>query len=104
MRSKIILSGTLLTLGLTIAAMAPEHVQAKSSKVTYTVKNQVMTVKGKGMMPDNMNFGKKKKTKNIKKLIVKKGVTSISEGAFKNCKKLKKLTLPSSLIKISGRT
>ena len=101
MRGKIILTGTVLTLGLTMAVMTPKHVQAKSSKVSYTVKNQVMTVKGKGAMPDNMNFAKKKKTKNIKKLIVKKGVTSISKGAFKNCKKLKKVKLSTSVIKIA---
>ena len=102
MKSYSFISGALLIMGLTLVVMAPEQVQAKSGNVTYTVKKQVMTVKGKGAMSDNMNFGKKTKTKNIKKLVVKKGVTSISKNAFKNCKKLKEVTLPSSMVKIAN--
>lgn len=73
-----------------------------AGKVTYKVKGTTLTISGKGEMPKSMVFGKKSKTKNIKKVVIKKGVTTISKNAFKNCKKLKKVQLPSTLKKISG--
>ena len=99
----------LLTLGSTAASA--------KSKVSYTLKSGVLTVKGTGKMPSSMTF--KKNTK-IKKVIIKKGVTSIppecfkgcsnitqvtisssvksvGNTAFRNCKKISKLTVPSSL-------
>ena len=59
----------------------------KSKGVYFTLKNGVLTIKGKGKMPKSMKFNGNTK---IKKVIIKKGVTSISDKAFKSCKKLKK--------------
>ena len=90
-----------LVLSLIIPAVPAAPVDA-ASKVTYKVKGTTLTISGKGEMPKSMVFGKKSKTKNIKKVVIKKGVTTISKNAFKNCKKLKKVQLPSTLKKISG--
>ena len=90
-----------LALSLITPAVPAAPVDA-AGKVTYKVKGTTLTISGKGEMPKSMVFGKKSKTKNIKKVVIKKGVTTISKNAFKNCKKLKKVQLPSTLKKISG--
>lgn len=90
-----------LVLSLVTPAVPAAPVDA-AGKVTYKVKGTTLTISGKGEMPKSMVFGKKTKTKNIKKVVIKKGVTTISKNAFKNCKKLKKVQLPSTLKKISG--
>ena len=85
-----------------ITPVVPAAPVDAAGKVTYKVKGTTLTISGKGEMPKSMVFGKKSKTKNIKKVVIKKGVTTISKNAFKNCKKLKKVQLPSTLKKISG--
>ena len=40
--------------------------------------------------------------KNIKRVVIKKGVTAIADFAFKGCKKLKEIILPSTLKKIGA--
>ncbi len=71
-----------------------------NSTVTYEKKGATLIIKGKGSMPGNMRFGTKKATKNIKKVVIRSGVTSVSDSAFKGCKKLQKVTLPSTVQKI----
>ena len=103
MSKKII--GSVMTGALALSLIAPAVPAAPvdaAGKVTYKVKGTTLTISGKGEMPKSMVFGKKSKTKNIKKVVIKKGVTTISKNAFKNCKKLKKVQLPSTLKKISG--
>ena len=103
MSKKII--GSVMTGALALSLITPAVPAAPvdaAGKVTYKVKGTTLTISGKGEMPKSMVFGKKSKTKNIKKVVIKKGVTTISKNAFKNCKKLKKVQLPSTLKKISG--
>lgn len=95
----------LLTAGIILVISAVIHgpkADAASKEVTYTVKGSTLTVKGKGRMPSNMKFASKKKTKNVKTVIIKKGVTAISARAFANCKKLKKVTIAESVEKIGN--
>jgi len=66
----------------------------KKSSVKYTLKKGVLTVYGKGDMPKSMTF---KNNKSIKKVIIKKGVKSISDKAFKGCYKLKKVKIPNTV-------
>ncbi|MCR5797408.1 MAG: leucine-rich repeat protein [Eubacterium sp.] len=82
------------------AVLCSSTVMAKERKINYKVKNGTMVITGKSGMPDHVDFGKKKSTKNIKKLIIKKGVTSVSDDAFKNCKKLKSVKLAKTIYKI----
>lgn len=83
-----------------ITADAKAKKQETNSTVTYKVKGSTLTIKGSGSMSASMKFGSKKKTKKIKKVVVKKGVTTISANAFKDCKKLTSVSLPSGLLKI----
>ena len=73
-----------LALSLITTAVPAAPVDA-AGKVTYKVKGTTLTISGKGEMPKSMVFGKKSKTKNIKKVVIKKGVTTISKNAFKKC-------------------
>jgi len=61
-----------------------------ATSVKYTLEDGVLTVYGKGNMPKNMNF---KNNLKIKKVIIKKGVTSICKNAFRNCSNLKEVKI-----------
>ena len=79
-----------------------KKVEAKTTakrSVVYTLKNGTLTVKGRGAMTKKMVF---KGNKKIKKVIIKKGVTSIYGSAFKNCKKLKSVKISNS-VKMIGK-
>lgn len=70
-----------------------------SASVTTTLKNGVFTVQGKGKMPNSKRPTASQKKK-IKKIVVKKGVTSLPEFAFKNCKKATNIKIASSVKRI----
>lgn len=87
-----------LVFAITLVPMTSTQVEAKQkAKVTYTLKKGTLTIKGKGKMPKTMTFTKNKK---IKKVVIKKGVTSISNKAFYQCKNLKKVTIPKTVKEI----
>lgn len=71
-----------------------EAAEKKTSKVTYKLKKGVLTISGKGQMPKSMTFAKNKK---IKKVVIKKGVTSIPKNAFTGCKKLKSVKIANTV-------
>lgn len=102
---KKVLCGMVLAMGLLVAAGQSNtaDAKAKKNKVTYTVKKDVLTIKGKGKMPASWQFGKIKKAKKVKKVVVKKGVTSVSVYAFKNLKEVKTISVASS-VKSIGRS
>lgn len=89
-----------LTVGIFISGAGQQKVEAKT-KVTYTLKKGTLTIKGKGAMPTKMKFRRNKK---IKKVIIKKGVTSISYEAFALCKNLNSVTIPSTVKTIGIRS
>lgn len=89
-----------LTVGIFISGAGQQKVEAKT-KVTYTLKKGTLTIKGKGAMPAKMKFRKNKK---IKKVIIKKGVTSVSYEAFALCKNLNSVTIPSTIKTIGIRS
>lgn len=89
-----------LTMGIFISGAGQQEVEAKT-KVTYTLKKGTLTIKGKGAMPAKMKFRRNKK---IKKVIIKKGVTSISYEAFALCKNLNSVTIPSTVKTIGIRS
>lgn len=89
-----------LTMGIFISGAGQQKVEAKT-KVTYTLKKGTLTIKGKGAMPAKMKFRRNKK---IKKVIIKKGVTSVSHEAFALCKNLNSVTIPSTVKTIGIRS
>lgn len=97
-RIQIIALVFMMILGCSALTIKAEAAKKKAkSKVSWKLKKGTLTIKGKGAMPDSMKFWKQKK---IKKVVIKKGVTSVSEEAFYQCKKLKTVKLPSTLKKI----
>ena len=87
-------------MGIFISGAGQQKVEAKT-KVTYTLKKGTLTIKGKGAMPAKMKFRRNKK---IKKVIIKKGVTSVSYEAFALCKNLNSVTIPSTVKTIGIRS
>ncbi len=75
-----------------------KDVSAKS-KITYKLKKGTLTIKGKGDIPKKKTF---KNNKKIKKVVIKKGIKSIPNNAFRKCTKLKKVTIPTSVKKIGA--
>lgn len=70
---------------------------AKKPKVKVTLKKGVLTITGKGDMPSKFKVKNKQK---VKKVVIKKGITSIPDSAFYNFKNLKKVEIASTVKKI----
>ena len=92
---KIIICSLLLLLSVSFLG-SNLQTQAKS-KVSYSFKKGTLTILGKGMMPEKMTF---KNNKKIKKVVIKDGITSISNRAFEGCHNIKSVKLPKSIKRI----
>ena len=82
-------------------ASAAKKKKQTQEYVSMSYKKGVLTIKGKGEMGDPIKTNVYE-NKNIKKVVIKKGVTAIADFAFKGCKKLKEIILPSTLKKIGA--
>lgn len=113
-RKTMLLTATLL-FAMGAVVLNGQDALAAKKKVKATVKGNTLTISGKGAMPSKLKV-KKSKINKVKKIVVKKGITSIPVNAFTkyknatsatvaasvktigekafNCKKLKKLTVP----------
>lgn len=91
--------GVILALTMVIGLIPAQGVNAAKAKsnVTYSIKKGTLVIKGKGKMPAKMTF---KNNKKIKKVVIRKGVTSVSDKAFYKCKNLKKVTISGTVTKI----
>lgn len=66
-----------------LAASAASGKCGKNAKWSYNTKTKTLTISGKGPMYDGFyDFSWKKYEDSIKKIIIKKGITHIGEGAF----------------------
>lgn len=83
------------------ASAAKKKTKQTQEYVSMSYKKGVLTIKGKGEMGDPIKTTVYE-NKNIKKVVIKKGVTAIADFAFKGCKKLKEIILPSTLKKIGA--
>lgn len=98
MKKKIIgLAMLSLSLCLLCGISSSKAQAAKKEKVKITQKNGVVTISGKGAMPKKIKLKNKKK---VKKVVIKKGITTISDAAFQGCKQLKEVTISSTVKKI----
>ena len=82
-------------------ASAAKKKKQTQEYVSMSYKKGVLTIKGKGEMGDPIKTTVYE-NKNIKRVVIKKGVTAIADFAFKGCKKLKEIILPSTLKKIGA--
>lgn len=93
----------MMILGCSALTIKAEAAKKKAkSKVSWKLKKGTLTIKGKGAMPESMRFQKQKKK--IKKVIIKKGITSVPDKAFYHCKKIKSVKLPKTLKKIGYKS
>ncbi|MCR5703129.1 MAG: leucine-rich repeat domain-containing protein, partial [Eubacterium sp.] len=67
----------------------------KDNNVEYQLKDGVLTVSGTGIA-DN-SYRTKYKVNNIKKVVIKSGITAIADNAFAKLKNLKKITIPNTV-------
>lgn len=90
-----VLTGILIAL-LLVCTFSTNSAEAKKNAktVSYSLRGSVLTIKGQGAIPSDMTF---KNNKKIKRVIIKKGITSIPEDAFYGCKNLKSVKLPNGL-------
>ena len=102
-----IMLGVVIIASVSIIFMQADNASAAKKKkqtqeyVSMSYKKGVLTIKGKGEMGDPIKTTVYE-NKNIKKVVIKKGVTAIADFAFKGCKKLKEIILPSTLKKIGA--
>ena len=82
-------------------ASAAKKKKQTQEYVSMSYKKGVLTIKGKGEMGDPIKTTVYE-NKNIKRVVIKKGVTAIADFAFEGCKKLKEIILPSTLKKIGA--
>ena len=97
----IIMFITVMVVGGMAIGVTSTQVEAKGkkrSKVTFHLnKKGTLVVKGKGQMPQNKKYSGSKK---VKKVVIKKGVKSVSNYAFCDCKKLKSVKMPKTIKRI----
>lgn len=89
--------------GITTNVYAAKHATAiKNTKqnVKWKLKKGVLTIYGKGKMPNNMTFEYEKYKGKIKKVIIKEGVESVCDNAFYFIKSIKEVQFPKSLKQI----
>ena len=84
------------------ASAAKKKAKQVDEYVTMSLKNGVLTVKGKAEMSDPISTTAYK-GKNIKKVVIKEGVTAIGDYVFKDCKKLTSIKIASTVKKIGIR-
>ena len=69
-----------------------------NNDVTWQFNDGILTVSGTGVA-DN-SYRKKYKANDIKKVVIKSGITAIGDGAFSKLKNLKKITIPNTVTKL----
>lgn len=86
---------------LGILLPVPERVRAaKKSKVSCVVKGDTLTVQGAGALKLENLAASKKEIKKVKKIVVKKGITSIPQYAFFHFKNVKEVEIAGTVKKI----
>ncbi len=98
--AKLLIFVSVILLSVVTATDSVQSASSKAdekSKVTYSLKNGILTIQGKGKMPKNTTIKNKKK---IKKVVIKKGITSIPKKAFYGCCRLEQVSIPKTVKKI----
>lgn len=99
---KMVLVSAILCLGICFAdilsyQVAATAMAATKNRITCSVKKGTLTISGKGALTSKVRVADKKK---IKKIIVKKGITSLPVRAFSGYKNVKEIEISASVRKI----
>lgn len=94
-KTMIMTAALLFALGGAVA-LNGQDAQAAKKKVKAVVKGNTLTISGKGAMPSNLKIKKSKKSK-VKKIVIKKGITSIPINAFTSYRNVTSATVPASV-------
>ena len=89
----LVMAGILFISGAAVI-MNGQDTQAAGKKVKAVVKGSTLTVSGKGALPSSLKVKKKKK---VKKIVIKKGITSIPAGAFRSYKNVTAVEVAASV-------
>lgn len=99
-RNIIVLSLFLLVVLLPQTVYSAQKKQSGSrDNISCSVKNGTLIISGTGVMPSGMKF---KNPKNIKKVIVKKGITSLPIYAFDSLKQVEEIEIADTVRKIGA--
>lgn len=82
---------------LSVFAATGKQNQAEAAEKKTKLEQGTLTISGKGVMPEKLKVKNKNK---VKKVVIKRGITTISNSAFKNYKNLKTVVIPKSVKKI----
>lgn len=94
-RPAVLFAGMVMgILCLGIAVSTPGRAEAAKKKVSYSVKNGILTFQGNGAVPSEIRVPDKNK---ITKIVVKKGITSVPAAAFSEFKKAKEVIIAGSV-------
>ncbi len=96
-----VISAFFLLVALSAAGKAGKAEAAKKTSVKAELKKGTLTISGKGAMMAKVKIKNKNK---VKKVVIKKGVTTISNNAFKNYKNLKSVVIPKTVTKIGCKS
>lgn len=78
-----------------------DRAEAASPKISSTLENGTLTIQGKGALKfRDVAVTSQKKINQVKKIVVKKGITSIPEKAFRKFKKAKEVEIAGTVKKI----
>ncbi len=90
-----------------IALILPSHsLVLADNEVNWSYDSGVLTVWGNADMTDYLNNSQRpweKHLKDVKKLVIKEGITSVGDWSFAKFEALEELELPSSLVSIGER-
>lgn len=98
-KTMIMTAALLVAIGGAVTLNGQEAQAAKKQSVKAVVKGSTLTISGKGVMPSNLKVKKNQKNK-VKKIVIKKGITSVPVNAFTTYKNVTSAKVATSVKKI----
>ena len=96
--STLVMKREILKIFMVMAAVLLSCANLLAGSISCDVKDGVLIISGTGNMPDYDGCGPWDDT--FSKIVIKEGITSIGVNAFRNCKKLRDITIPNSVTSI----
>ena len=96
--STLVMKREILKIFMVMAAVLLSCANLLAGSISCDVKDGVLIISGTGNMPDYGGCGPWGNT--FSKIVIKEGITSIGVNAFRNCEKLRDITIPNSVTSI----